>query len=230
MTRFLSNRKLCQDSELSFPPWVGVAMPLHVNQADDVIDSAIYELTNEDGHVFCFLPLPLDKQIPTGLPVHVNGFFALEQNRKYLKWPTANQKGDDLTDKRLLWNQCLLTEGLPRAYAKLLLDAIDLHAMGKLRDVSVRTIYRAFPNCRRVEKKWDVVMAPLYAELLKHRIVFTDARGGSWISPKEAVFNQLEERGEYEEVGSILQLLKLVAKCLQAGLHNKSQIYHFNRF
>ena len=189
-------RKLYQDTELSFPPWVGVAMPLHINQSEEIPDSEFFDLTAEDGHVFCFLPLPLDRPIATGLPVHVNGFFALELNRKYLKWPTATQRGDELTDKRLLWNQCLLTEGLPRAYSKLLLDAIDMHAMGRLRDISIRTIYRAFPDIRRVEPKWDVILAPLFAEVFKHRVVFTEARRGMWITPKEAVFSQLDEEAD----------------------------------
>ena len=200
-------RKLYQDAELSFPPWVGVAMPLRLPENENGVsairpeapDAEFYELTNEDGHVFCFLPLPLDRPIATGLPVHVNGFFALELNRKYLKWPTANQRGDELTDKRLLWNQCLLTEGLPRAYSKLLLDAIDMHAMGKLPDITIRTIYRAFPDLKKVERKWDVILAPLYAEIFKHRVVFTEARRGMWITPKEAVFSPQDAEETEEE-------------------------------
>jgi hypothetical protein len=34
----------------------------------------------KEGNAFCFLPLPIE----TGLPVHVNGHFALDQNRSHL--------------------------------------------------------------------------------------------------------------------------------------------------
>ena len=115
-------RKLHRDTELNYPPWVGAAMPLDINRSDG---GDIYELTDEDGHVFCFLPLPLEQKTPTGLPVHVNGFFALEQNRKYIKWPSGYHTRQDFMDKRLLWNQCMLKEALPKAYAELLLGAID---------------------------------------------------------------------------------------------------------
>ena len=62
--------------------------------------------------------------------MHVNGFFALSQNRRYIKTPNAEQEdlaereGRPLTDKSLLWNQCLLQEAIPQAYASLLMDAI----------------------------------------------------------------------------------------------------------
>ena len=76
------------------------------------------------GHLFCFLPLPLESKSLTGLPVHVNGFFALSQNRRHLKWPSADQD-ETLTDKSLLWNKGLLQEVLPKAYAELILHVIS---------------------------------------------------------------------------------------------------------
>ena len=46
---------------------VGAALPLH--EGDEV------------GQLFCFLPLPLQKESPTGSRVHINGSFAVTQNR-----------------------------------------------------------------------------------------------------------------------------------------------------
>ena len=114
---------LAKDEDLSYLPLVGVAMP--------VPERSENQPTNTKGHVFCFLPLPLQKTSLTGLPVHVNGFFALSQNRRYIKTPNAEQEdlaekeGRQLTDKSLLWNQCLLEEAVPRAYAAMLMDAIN---------------------------------------------------------------------------------------------------------
>ena len=61
----------------------------------------------------------------TGLPVHVNGFFALTQNRRHIKTPNKDQ--DDrskLTDKSLLWKCCLMEEALPKAYVTMIKEAI----------------------------------------------------------------------------------------------------------
>ena len=118
----LTFQNLISDKVLSYLPSVGVAMPLPAGsrlQTPDV-----------QGHVFCSLPLPVQKTSLTGLPVHVNGFFALSQNRRYIKSPNADQEdqlktGGHLTDKSLLWNKCLLEEAIPRAYATMILEAIN---------------------------------------------------------------------------------------------------------
>ena len=114
---------LAKDKDLSYLPLVGVAMPIP--------ERAENQTPNIKGHVFCFLPLPVQKTSLTGLPVHVNGFFALNQNRRYIKTPNAEQEdlaekeGRQLTDKSLLWNQCLLEEAIPMAYATMLMEAIN---------------------------------------------------------------------------------------------------------
>ena len=110
-------KKLMTDKDLSYLPTVGVAMALP--------DGPQLQTPDIQGHVFCFLPLP----VQTGLPVHVNGFFALSQNRRYIKSPNADQEyrqkaGRQMTDKSLLWNKCLLEEALPEAYATMILEAI----------------------------------------------------------------------------------------------------------
>ena len=108
---------LVVDPSLSYLPKVGVAMALPSSPQDSVPEI--------QGHVFCVLPLPAQKTSLTGLAVHVNGFFALTQNRGQIKFPTAEQEGHPLTDKSLKWNQCLLEEAIPRAYATMILEAIN---------------------------------------------------------------------------------------------------------
>ena len=115
-------KRLMTDKELNYLPIVGVAMPLPNHPEMQTPDIK--------GHVFCFLPLPVSTRSLTGLPVHINGFFALSQNRRYIKSPDADQEERErkgrrkLTDKSLLWNSCLLKEATPRAYATLILQAI----------------------------------------------------------------------------------------------------------
>ena len=110
-------KELATDESLSYLPLVGVAMEISP------------PCKEQSGHVFCFLPLPVQKTSLTGLPVHVNGFFALSQNRCYIKSPNAEQDqektGRRLTDKSLLWNKCLLEEAIPKAYAAMILEAIN---------------------------------------------------------------------------------------------------------
>ena len=131
-TRF---QKLMADEELNYLPTVGVAMALPT--------SPNLHTPDINGHVFCFLPLPVQTRSLTGLPVHVNGFFALSQNRRYIKSPNADQEdrersGQQLTDKSLLWNRCLLEEAIPRAYVTMILEAIN----GKSRLVSRTSIFK----------------------------------------------------------------------------------------
>ena len=115
-------KRLMTDKELNFLPIVGVAMPLPNNPEIQTPDIK--------GHVFCFLPLPVPMRSLTGLPVHINGFFALSQNRHYIKSPNAGKEDRErmvwrkLTDKSLLWNNCLIEEATPEAYTTLILQAI----------------------------------------------------------------------------------------------------------
>lgn len=128
-------RKLMTDKELSYLPTVGVAMALPTGPKQPTPEI--------HGHVFCFLPLPVQKTTLTGLPVHINAFFALSQNRRHIKTPNAHQVDDEragrvLTDKALLWNSCLLGEAIPRAYVKMLIEAINTRSF----DTPLAAIYK----------------------------------------------------------------------------------------
>ena len=110
--------RLLTDKDLSYLPLVGVAMALP--------SGANPQMPEVSGHVFCVLPLPVPPKSMTGLPVHVNGFFALSQNRRHIKTPNVDQEERaKLTDKSLLWNCCLLEEAVPKAYATLICQAIE---------------------------------------------------------------------------------------------------------
>ena len=101
--------QLCADPQLSYRPYVGVAIPLS-------------HTSDFQSQLFCFLPLPLDTRSPTGLPVHVHGYFALSQNRRHLKWPSADQLVlHSHVDPPLRWNCLLVSELLPKVYIQALL-------------------------------------------------------------------------------------------------------------
>ena len=180
-------RNLQNDKDLAFYPWIGVAMDLDGNN----IDGENEEL-GPNGQLFCFLPLPLEEKSPSGFPVHVNGCFALEHNRKYMKWPNATQYVGITMDKKLMWNHCMLTEALPMAYASLLVHAVESHADGSINGISISTIYKAFPDFSQVERKWAITLPPLYTEVFNHPVIYTSAEGGQWITARDAVFNNIE--------------------------------------
>ncbi len=51
---------------------------------------------------------------PTGLTFHVHGYFMLDQNRRHIKLPGAEQDWDTVDDPSLLWNQFLVSQVLPK--------------------------------------------------------------------------------------------------------------------
>lgn len=189
-------RKLYSEPDLCYPPLVGAAMPLSIDGHPPPTD-----LNESDGHIFSFLPLPLEQRTPTGLPVHVNGFWALEHNRKYLKWPTLRQSREENLDPRLMWNHCMLSEALPKCYAELLLAAIERAQSSQPQEspLNKQVIYRAFPSISRIDRKWDLILLPLYAELFKYKVIYTKANGGCWVQPREAIFDTLAENPETKE-------------------------------
>ena len=69
------------------------------------------------GRAFCFLPLPL----PSGLPCHVNGCFALTSNRRELWEEDADKSAlsgsDQQHQRKARWNHLLCSKALPPLYA-----------------------------------------------------------------------------------------------------------------
>ncbi|CAH3178539.1 unnamed protein product, partial [Porites evermanni] len=68
----------------------------------------------ENGTVFCYLPLP----IHSGLPVFINGAFAVDSNRRCLQGKLEDDKrcyGEE-------WNNVLMTDSISTAYLCLLED------------------------------------------------------------------------------------------------------------
>jgi sacsin len=99
---------------LNYLPTMGAALSL--NGPDLEVSSG--------GQLFCFLPMPLETESPTGLNVHVHGYFALDQNRRHLKLPSAEQK-DHVVDEQLIWNGLLIQELLPECLISLIIRAIQ---------------------------------------------------------------------------------------------------------
>ena len=93
-------------------PVASVAAPLCCN--GKTFQAVSIESIGQKGHLFCFLPLPIE----TGLPVHVNGAFAVQSNRRHL----CEQTEDDKYSAKAKWNKALLQDAVALAYENLLLS------------------------------------------------------------------------------------------------------------
>jgi sacsin len=67
-----------------------------------------------NGVVYCMLPLPGN----SGLPVHLNGFIALDPSRQATSYNGSGLVGKDA--RRARWNSLLAEHGIARAYATLI--------------------------------------------------------------------------------------------------------------
>ena len=160
-------KELCADQDLAYPPYVGVAYPLlHTEPVK--------------GHIFCFLPLPHTSENITGLPVHVNGFFALTQDRREVKWNANDEKQDK-------WNECLISQVIPEAYIVLVEELTLLsQQQGNLPSV-VKSFYESFPDCTKVVSRWECLLEPFYNMLFQKEVFFSKIRGGTWLQRKDIV-------------------------------------------
>ncbi|KAK2972747.1 hypothetical protein RJ640_019395 [Escallonia rubra] len=130
---------------------------------------------NFEGRAFCFLPLP----ISTGLPVHVNGYFELSSNRRDI-WFGNDMAGGG--KKRSDWNMYLLEDVAAPAYGHLLEKvALEIGPSD--------LFFSLWPPTLRVEP-WASMVQKLYNFIADFglRVLYTKARGGQWISTKQAIF------------------------------------------
>ncbi|XP_071950955.1 sacsin-like, partial [Antedon mediterranea] len=182
------SKMLTLAKELDRLPLAGVAMQVSTSNVVQAIE----------GRTFCFLPLPAEENY-SGLPVHVNADFVVSDDRRSIKWPLK-----DRNDTMSRWNHLLLQEVVPKAYMKLIQEAIELQKKGKC---SVKCVYQTWPDMEKVTSPWKEVMCrELFKMLLEEKVFFTEACNGSWINIDTAIFDLQEDIPEVTQ-HLILQLL-----------------------
>ena len=143
-------------------PWVGVAL-----EKDKP----------GDGRIFCFLPMPIE--IASNLPIHVNGTFGLNDDRRNLKWPGVERRNDTMAN----WNAMLVKEVLPSCYTSLLLEYKST--------ADSMNFYKAWPNVSAIKhSQWEPLLLPVYRTLVRECVIWCHAPGGygEWNTPNLAVF------------------------------------------
>ena len=182
---------LQQDPKLGFMPLVGAAMELKQRWKTEENIPEPNISVELSGQVFCILPLAVEQKSSTGLPVHINGYFAVSQNRRHLRWPSTGQSIS--SDKCLQWNKCLLSYLLPGCYVEMVASAIRC-SQAPSRTLSVQDVYAAVPDLEKVDEKWWIMLKLFFVKLFEQNAVFyTCLDGGEWIPVSQAVFDCLTE-------------------------------------
>ena len=152
-------------------PWVGVAMKLSAPPTCDSCESL------SGGRVFCFLPLPVETS--SRLPVHVNGTFGLNDDRRSIKWPARERRHDPVAH----WNEMLVADCLPSCYNLLLRTAVEYH------HVSPQLFYHAWPVADVLgHSHWSLLLHPLFSALFQWECLWAQRFGtcGKWVSVRHA--------------------------------------------
>lgn len=182
----------------NFIPWACVAAYLHSANLKDVkelsdaliteaefngnaaaenqsLDEVMQDGKTIEGRAFCFLPLPVN----TGLPAHVNAYFELSSNRRDIWFGNDMAGGGKVRSE---WNACLLEDVIAPAYAHLL--AVIAEQIS-----SCDLFYSFWPTIVGVEP-WSLMVRKLYISIadLGLPVLYTKARGGQWISTRQAIF------------------------------------------
>ena len=127
-------------------PWVGVALEL----SEQNISGAC-----ANGRIFCFLPMPAEAT--SKLPVHINGTFGLNDDRRTIKWPVGERRNDAAAQ----WNKMLIKECLPSCYNHLLCMAVTQNYI-----TSSDFLYKVLPCINLVRNsQWKSVLEPLYTSV-----------------------------------------------------------------
>nr|XP_033804575.1 sacsin isoform X2 [Geotrypetes seraphini] len=129
---------------------------------------------NSSGEVFCYLPL----RIKTGLPLHINGCFAVTSNRKEI-WKT---------DTKGRWNAVFMRHVIVKAYLEALCILRDMTICGELIDYNY---YAVWPDPDSVHDDFSVICKGIYEDIAKTKgkegiKVFSD--GCIWVSMKNVRF------------------------------------------
>ena len=190
--------------QLKVIPWVGIAAPCSFSSVVENCEMSVCgnEVNMEgrlaslsriewhyidpvvSGHTFCFLPLPN----PTGLPVSINGYFSIADNRRSIKWPTHDEHG-----KGADFNKELVMKMVSYAYAVMITCRCQLvsyvntpsYLSTKLSDA-----YSIWPLMSQVRNHpiWSCLVEPVVRLLIGQKVVWTAAEGGKWVKFSDAYY------------------------------------------
>ena len=187
-----------KDSSLLASAGVGV----QISTKDSLTPVPICDETKgskANGNVFCYLPLP----ICSGLPVHINGTFAVSSNRRNLLVKTEDDKANFGQE----WNEVLLKDCVCSAYLDLLEDLKSFSQASN----NAYQYHTLWPKCDEVMSTCEPLARSFYEYLLNgNKAVFSD--GKSWLAINETVFLTPDLR-EDSQIGDVcFEVFKLLVE------------------
>eukprot|EP01117_Protostelium_nocturnum_P016092 TRINITY_DN6312_c0_g1_i1.p1 TRINITY_DN6312_c0_g1~~TRINITY_DN6312_c0_g1_i1.p1 ORF type:complete len:1595 (-),score=487.74 TRINITY_DN6312_c0_g1_i1:214-4998(-) len=133
------------------------------------------------GNAYSFLPLPIE----TGLPIHLNAFFAVSSNRRTLWMGTSDSTGAG--ELKVAWNEFTLKSTLPKVYADFILSSRDSN--GKEDQFSL------WPNLSRVKTPFDFVAKGMIKSISDRKLkVFYSKSSGEWLDLSQIVVEDQQTR------------------------------------
>ena len=180
-------------------PSAGVAVQLISRGLDGYVPSPVVKNidgVDVNGSVFCYLPLP----IHSGLPVHINGAFAVAADRRNLE----RKVEDDKSCHGVNWNKVLMEDSVCTAYLTLLDDLKSLVTHG-----DSYQFHLLWPKSSTVQHNCRSLMKSFYKSVANRGFsLFSDGR--QWVDINKIVFLDPKFR-EASEIGhaafEVLQLL-----------------------
>ena len=129
---------------------------------------------NLNGTIFCYLPLPMH----SGLPVHINGAFAVTSNRRHLR----EKLEDDKDCYGVKWNTKLMEDSITSAYFTLLEDVKSI-----VPGDGSYAFHSLWPKECELQKHCSPVLTSFYKQLATgSHALFSD--GNEWFSVNQVVF------------------------------------------
>ena len=185
-------------NDTTLVPSAGVAVQLISRGLDGYVPSPVVKNIDGvevNGSVFCYLPLP----IHSGLPVHINGAFAVAADRRNLE----RKVEDDKSCHGVNWNKVLMEDSVCSAYLTLLDDLKSLVTHG-----DSYQFHLLWPKSSTVQHNCRSLMKSFYKSVANRGFsLFSDGR--QWVDINKIVFLDPKFR-EASEIGhaafEVLQL------------------------
>ena len=132
------------------------------------------------GELFCFLPL----SIPTGLPVHVNGYFAVTSNRRGI-WESTTAETGRFQPLEVRWNRSLMDDALSQAYIQLLSEMVLMQEKGK---IALYSSFLLWPNPEMLESAaWKALINSVYQKIANSNVPLVNMEG-KWLPIIQCIF------------------------------------------
>lgn len=204
-------------SNRSLVPCAAVAIPLEKVEKteDNFIPCSVScpeNPTQMAGAIFCYLPLP----IVSGLPVHVNGSFAVTPSRRHL----IERVKSDKPDIRVEWNEAMM-ETITLAYLRMLSDVKKLLPPG----FTGYQYYQLFPL--PTHGLWKLLGNCFYRYIATSHKAALCSDGSEWASLDQCVFLDTDIRCTPGIGDTALTVLRLLAKNMKKlVIDMPPEIYH----